>query len=121
MVEEEEEKTGSLGGRGSEGTSVVETGGADGKERSGAGMVEVEEEEGTGNLGGGSTEGVSVVEMGKTDGCETREAGSVETGGVDGTERGETTVVEEEEEETGNLGGRNTLGVSVVEMGKTDG
>jgi hypothetical protein len=45
----------------------------------------------------------------------------VETGGVDGTERGETTVVEEEEEETGNLGGRNTLGVSVVEMGKTDG
>jgi hypothetical protein len=47
----------------------------------------------------------------------------VETGGADGRERGETTVVEEEEEEeeTGNLGGRNTLGVSVVEMGKTDG
>jgi hypothetical protein len=47
---------------------VVETGGADGKERGGAGVVEEEEEEGTGNLGGRSTERVSVVEMGKTDG-----------------------------------------------------
>jgi hypothetical protein len=97
---------------------VVETGGAT-----------VVEEEGTGSFGEIFLEGTSVVETGGArvvetggaDGCETREAGSVETGGVDGTERGETTVVEEEEEETGNLGGRNTLGVSVVEMGKTDG
>jgi hypothetical protein len=48
---------------------VVETGGADGKERGGAGVVEEEEEEeGTGSLGGRSTEGASVVEMGGTDG-----------------------------------------------------
>jgi hypothetical protein len=88
----EEEGTGSFGERFLEGTGVMETGGA------------------------------RVVETGGADGCETREAGVVETGGADGRERGETTVVEEEEEEeTGNLGGRNTLGVSVVEMGKTDG
>ncbi len=70
MVEEE---TGSLRERFTEGASVVETGGADEKERGGAGVVveneeEEEEEEGTGNLGGRSTERVGVVEMGKTDG-----------------------------------------------------
>jgi hypothetical protein len=36
-----------LGGRGTEGASVVETGGADGKETRGAGVVEEEEEEKT--------------------------------------------------------------------------
>jgi hypothetical protein len=82
-------------------------------------VVKVEE---TGSFGERFLEGAGVVETGGADGCETIEAGVVETGGADGRERGETTVVEEEEEEeTGNLGGRNKLGVSVVEMGKTDG
>jgi hypothetical protein len=39
-VVEEEEGIGNLGGRSTEGASVVETGGADGKEKGGSGVVE---------------------------------------------------------------------------------
>jgi hypothetical protein len=44
----------------------------------------------------------------------------VETGGADGRERGEATVVEEEEG-TGNLGERFKEEASVVETGGADG